>query len=1408
MKIRKLNEGVEIDSLGNQLTPEQSRYFAHSKVRDSKGRLLVCYHGTNTKFSSFEHVKKGMQIGADLGFWFTPNVNVARRFSQISGDDDTIDFLKWRDAKYADFENRTSDLLTPYIQGLTEYDKETIIKFATWRGVDQYLKNKFDLNDIPKDVEDKIESINDEYLTFLHTDNSGLRAEFEKTYTPKSIPTLISAYLNIKKLKILNGGDIGVGWTRFNEISAAEDEGYDGVLIKSGDTGQGIADEYVVFNPNQIKLITNKTPTNSKKMDENIHSTSSSIEEVQDLFNPISPQMNNLGDNLTQEQAKYFSKSKVRDSKGNLMVVHHGTYNSFDSFAQGDIGFHFGSYKSAVDRREFKTHSWTEEKSWLVGKYYLNITNPFVCDFDYESFDGVSIAVVWLFGTSYDGLVEFINDGVLGETYIPREFSDTKSVEIIKDVVKRFASKYDDWSSIPRDAEPNVIMRNLFLSKGFDGIEYYNSFEDSGSTSYVAFKPEQIKSVANEHPTTSTKLMEDTEDKIPTIKEVQELFNSVGYNNNSEINHSVFIFPDGTVYRNNTHEDFYIELFDRGLTDSYKDFLVQDFNCIRCCDIDDYENYIELPKSVTSKQFYALEDWLTNAEDKYCYGHLQICSRANDFVEKVYDLKSLRKDGEDAVAYIMNRIKRFMSSGTLLEGTLIDETNAYVDFVNELHSTFNSISTEQLIAFLNIKQRSDLDTESPMFILPNGKFVSVQETLDTNGVDVEELTHQSICECFAWCLMSDLKYDTDTVAEIVDQDWRLEREFAHLLTELTYKLGWARINCGTKAVDRRFYGVLPNEVTNKQWWAFEEWLNWGYDSNKTDVLVFVTDSTIAKKFKMNDFAPIFPEDIIKSIRRFYSSGRFYENLSEKLSHMTVEEDSFDYDNLFVADTVRELKDFMNRTPWKGFRVVDSSRYDGNYYIGEARNYIHSQILNLAVDGGWFPDHNRMSIHSQFRDTDFVVISKGQDIDGNMLGDDGYCYGYVFEDYTILARDNIQDTELIKKFGKLIKINEIEDPWLDEDDDKDDVNEKLTESLQRLASNAFITDSPYQIRDLLVNKPKLYRILYDKNIDRYMIGDGMDVIHWDLIEAAYDQGYYYKMDDFIDEIGTLDNYVEFGQGGQFIDDKEIESYLIYMVFSPDEDSFYLGEDGYQFKYPLSFGTIYTRDSYLDDCDLYKVVKATNKNNEENKMSKLIEGTWSIPDSQKKVDIIKKLFAKEITLDDIDRVKKILYNVLGDDALFDRFDSGEDIDYRDAIADYIEDFLDNYSDEIDEDLAKQLNDIIYNYDSFYGEKPMDESFIHQTADGNPCELVCGSALKVGDFVYDDKSGHKLEVINVEERNSWSRVITFTDTVTNKTEQRHAGNMALFEITHDGDEQVEVDDDIEIEWHPIDDYFTGNI
>ena len=48
----KSSQSVVHDSAGNILTPAQISYFKDSKVRDAKGNLLVCYHGT--KKAGFE----------------------------------------------------------------------------------------------------------------------------------------------------------------------------------------------------------------------------------------------------------------------------------------------------------------------------------------------------------------------------------------------------------------------------------------------------------------------------------------------------------------------------------------------------------------------------------------------------------------------------------------------------------------------------------------------------------------------------------------------------------------------------------------------------------------------------------------------------------------------------------------------------------------------------------------------------------------------------------------------------------------------------------------------------------------------------------------------------------------------------------------------------------------------------------------------------------------------------------------------------------------------------------------------------------------------------------------------------------------------------------------------------------
>ncbi len=71
-----------IDSDGNKLSEDQSRYFANSQVRDREGRLLPMYHGTGADFAVFDrgHIGSyGRMEGS--GFNFTPSYSRAKTYS-------------------------------------------------------------------------------------------------------------------------------------------------------------------------------------------------------------------------------------------------------------------------------------------------------------------------------------------------------------------------------------------------------------------------------------------------------------------------------------------------------------------------------------------------------------------------------------------------------------------------------------------------------------------------------------------------------------------------------------------------------------------------------------------------------------------------------------------------------------------------------------------------------------------------------------------------------------------------------------------------------------------------------------------------------------------------------------------------------------------------------------------------------------------------------------------------------------------------------------------------------------------------------------------------------------------------------------------------------------------------------
>lgn len=170
---------------------------------------------------------------------------------------------------------------------------------------------------------------------------------------------------------------------------------------------------------------------------------------------------------------KWFGESKIVDERGNPKIVYHSTQGDFDVFRDtSDIGFHFGTQKAANDRAETPTYFKNygsqpfRDKSSII-PVYLSIKNP--------------LKVGDVFSTSTDTLDRLIELGHI-------DANDTNFANI-KTALRKGEIDSKEALRLRRTA-----MVTALEEQGYDGLEYTNMAEDAGSTSYVAFRPEQIKS--------------------------------------------------------------------------------------------------------------------------------------------------------------------------------------------------------------------------------------------------------------------------------------------------------------------------------------------------------------------------------------------------------------------------------------------------------------------------------------------------------------------------------------------------------------------------------------------------------------------------------------------------------------------------------------------------------------------------------------------------------------------------------------------------------------------------------------------------------------------------------------------------------------------------------------------------
>lgn len=176
--------------------------------------------------------------------------------------------------------------------------------------------------------------------------------------------------------------------------------------------------------------------------------------------------------------AETLTNTAVATADGRLLVVHHATNRTFESFeTSADMGFHFGAWAQAVKRRAnmISRGEGTESDDWSVASCALAIRNPLVIADD-PGFWGLA----WVTAT----LASYLDEGDRNAIRaLAKELHDTIRAAAGSLDDRRIA---DEWFRILKGALKRV---------GHDGIIYRNIFEASGRAiewSWVAFDDSQI----------------------------------------------------------------------------------------------------------------------------------------------------------------------------------------------------------------------------------------------------------------------------------------------------------------------------------------------------------------------------------------------------------------------------------------------------------------------------------------------------------------------------------------------------------------------------------------------------------------------------------------------------------------------------------------------------------------------------------------------------------------------------------------------------------------------------------------------------------------------------------------------------------------------------------------------------
>jgi len=295
-----------------------------------------------------------------------------------------------------------------------------------------------------------------------------------------------SGKFNTKRVKRIFGAELGKKMMKMADDKYAETNSWEVVTLEGSDlktSGEGMRNFYDIggkSSQNVPKFLNKYVKQWGSKVEEievdkvglvpAIRITEAMKQSVLTEGQPLFSLRDSEGATLTSQQAEFFKDSKVRDEEGNLLRVYHGTDKDFTKFNKKYVGYNRGN-QGFYGLGFYFTNKENIAKTYgdKVMATYLDIKNPYIIDEtksirDYEE----------LFNTKYERAERYRESGI---------------------------SEIAIMISFIRENNYSFELTKKLKRKGYDGVIYTGYDRNNSYAEYVAFSPEQIKSIDNLNPT-------------------------------------------------------------------------------------------------------------------------------------------------------------------------------------------------------------------------------------------------------------------------------------------------------------------------------------------------------------------------------------------------------------------------------------------------------------------------------------------------------------------------------------------------------------------------------------------------------------------------------------------------------------------------------------------------------------------------------------------------------------------------------------------------------------------------------------------------------------------------------------------------------------------------------------------